>query len=508
MTDSLRSLAGDATRAALMRFTRNPLSGVLTGAVSTIILRSSSATTVAAVGFVGAGLMSFPEALGIIFGANLGTTITGWLVVLLGFKLKIDIFLLPIILIGAILRLFFKGRIATTGYALAGFGLIFVGIALMQQGMAGLQNVITPDQFPADTFFGRLKLVFIGIAITLVTQSSSAGIAATLTALFASAINFNQAAALIIGMDVGTTVTAAMATIGGSIGSRRTGLSHVIYNIFTGAGALILLTPYTLLWESLAPGQLINNAEIALVAFHSTFNAVGVMVVLPFTKQFAHLIEKLIKDNGRTYTQNLDKALLVESNIALTAALSSIHAELLDLLIYTKALLSSKKIRQPIKLNDLQIALDETHAYVDLIHLQKSSTPAWESLLSIIHCLDHMQRLHERCEEDVDRAMAARKTEQLTSAVNLLISSITDTIDAIESGNWATAASNNEEMTSSIFKQLEPLRDSIMTQVAAGKLSVPMATDIVEAIRWLRRVNTHINRITYHMNKATINKNL
>jgi len=508
MTDSLRSLAGDVMRGALMRFTRSPLSGVLTGAVSTIILRSSSATTVAAVGFVGAGLMTFPEALGIIFGANLGTTVTGWLVVVLGFKFKIDVLLLPIILIGAILRLFGKGRIATTGYALAGFGLIFVGIALMQQGMGGLQNVITPDQFPADTFFGRLQLVFIGIAITLVTQSSSAGIAATLTALFAGAVNFNQAAVLIIGMDVGTTVTAAMAAIGGSVGSRRTGLSHVIYNIFTGIGALILLTPYTLLWENFAPGQLINNAEIALVAFHSTFNALGVIVVLPFTKQFAGLIEKLIPDSTHTYTQNLDKALLVEPNIALTAVLSSIHAELLDLLIYAKALLSGEGIKQPIKLNDLQIALDETHAYVDLIHLQKSSTPAWQSLLSIIHCLDHMQRLHERCEEDEDRAIAARKTKELSTAVDLFISNITDAINTIESKNWEAAVSSNEEKTSAIFKQLEPLRDSIMTQVAAGKMNVPRATDTVEAIRWLKRVSTHINRITYHLNKATISKKL
>jgi len=506
MTDSLRSLAGGAMRSTLMHFTRSPLSGVLTGAVSTIILRSSSATTVAAVGFVGAGLMSFPQSLGIIFGANLGTTLTGWIVVLLGFKLKIDTLLLPLILIGAILRLLGKNRVASIGYAIAGFGIIFVGIALMQEGMSGLQNIITPDHFPEDTFTGRLKLVFIGIAITLVTQSSSAGIAAALTALFAGAINFNQAAALVIGMDVGTTVTAAMATIGGSIGSRRTGLSHVIYNILTGIGALILLTPYTLLWENIAPGQLINNAEIALVAFHTTFNALGVIAILPFTKQFSRFIEKIIKDNSHSYTQNLDKALLVEPNIALTAVLSSIHKELLDLLIYSKALLSNTNTKEQIELNNLQAALNETHAYVDLIHLDKSSSPEWQSLLSVIHSLDHLQRLHERCDEDEDRAIAARETEELSTVVDSLISNITDIIKAIENKNWIDADRISEELTSEISKQLDPLRDTIMSQVAAGKMNVPAATDIVEAIRWLKRVNTHINRITYHLNNVTINR--
>ena len=128
MTEGLRELAGDMIRSALMRFTSSPVTGAATGAISTAILQSSSATTVAAVGFVGAGLMTFDSSLGIIFGANIGTTITGWLVALFGFKLKLGTIMLPLILAGAILRLFAAGRLSSTGYALAGFGLIFVGI--------------------------------------------------------------------------------------------------------------------------------------------------------------------------------------------------------------------------------------------------------------------------------------------------------------------------------------------------------------------------------------------
>jgi phosphate:Na+ symporter len=138
MTDGLRTLAGNAMRTALMRFTHSPLSARITGAATTAILQSSSATTVATVGFVSAGMISFSAALGIILGANVGTTVTGWLVAILGFKLKLSAVMLPLILIGTSLKLFAKERFANLGLAIAGFGLIFVGITTMQEAMGGL----------------------------------------------------------------------------------------------------------------------------------------------------------------------------------------------------------------------------------------------------------------------------------------------------------------------------------------------------------------------------------
>ena len=272
LTDGLRALAGNAMRSALMRFTKSPVSGALTGATSTAILQSSSLTTVAAVGFVGADLITFPDALGIIFGANIGTTLKGWIIALLGFKFSLGNIFLPLVFVGAILKLFTKGRLSTIGYTIAGFGLIFVGITYMQSSMSELHSFISFENLPADSITSRLFLVLIGIVFTAITQSSSAGVVAALTALYAGLINFNQAAALVIGMDIGTTMTAALATIGGSVGVKRTGFSHVIYNLLTATGALILLTPYTRIWEYFSPGSLINNAEIALVGFHTFFN--------------------------------------------------------------------------------------------------------------------------------------------------------------------------------------------------------------------------------------------
>lgn len=504
MTDGLRALAGSAIRAALMRFTRSPLSGAVTGAVSTAILQSSSATTVAAVGFVGAGLITFSASLGIIFGANIGTTITGWLVALLGFKLNLGTVILPVILVGTILRLFGNGRVANIGYALAGFGLIFVGISLMQQGMSGLTDIITPEALPADTLVGRLQLVALGILFTMITQSSSAGVAATLTALFVGAITFEQAAALVIGMDVGTTVTAVMASIGGSVAARRTGLSHVIFNLFTACGALILITPYTLLWEYLSPGALSSNAEIALVAFHTSYNTLGVMVILPFTGRFAHLIEKLLPAKKPSYTGRLGEGLLEQPALALTAVQASIHDELLALLRHVNAMLGDSLMGRRADLAELQAALDETYAYVDRIHLHETQGAEWERMLGIVHTLDHMQRLHERCEEEEDRAITARGSAELSDYGRTMVKTINGIFNDIETQSWTEAAERADKTAVYIHDQVEPLRQSILAKIASHEIDVPQGTGRLEAIRWLKRVSKHVARIMQHYGEAVL----
>jgi len=505
MTEGLRSLAGDAIRSALMHFTKSPLSGAVTGAVTTAILQSSSATTVAAVGFVGAGLMAFPEALGIIFGANIGTTITGWMVALLGFKFHLGTIVLPLILLGAILKLFFHDKIAAFGYALAGFGLIFVGITLLQEGMSGFEGIITPENLPSDSLMGRLKLVMLGIIATLITQSSSAGIAATLTALYGNAINFEQAAALVIGMDVGTTVTAAMASIGGSANVRRAGLSHVIYNLFTGVMALFLITPYVYIWESISPDALIQNAEIALVAFHTSFNILGVLIALPFTHQFAYLMKKIIPSKKLKFAKKLDKRLLEEEpNLALEAARISIQDEFIALLQHTNFILGDIQHGKKVNLALLQSALNKTQNYVDRINLKKEENTKWKQVISLMHILDHAQRLHERCEEEEYRARLVQKSPDLHTEHQNLINNNAQIITAIISKNFSKARKDAEKNEKQVIEFMKHYRDMIVEKMVKSEINVPTGTKKLEAIRWLARVNHHIARITYYMEQTIL----
>ncbi len=501
LQEGLRTLAGNAMRRMLIHFTRSPLSGAVTGAMTTALLQSSSATTVAAVGFVGAGLLTFPAALGIIFGANIGTTITGWLVALLGFKLKIGTLMLPLILVGAILKLFAGGRIAALGYTMAGFGLIFVGIEYLQQGMSAFEGVISPASLPADTLAGRLQLVGLGILATVITQSSSAGVATALTLLYADMISFHQAAALVIGMDVGTTVTAALAALGGTTGARRTGFSHVVYNLFTGVFALLLITPYVTAWEALAPGLLAEQGETALVAFHTTFNILGVIIVLPFTRQFASLLVAMVPGREPAWSVELDNSLLDTPRLALDAAQSAITAILSVLLGHVYAILHESSA-QRIDLARLQQALDSIEAYLDSIHLDTSHGSDHERLLALLHALDHMQRLHERCEEEEERAVTVRRTPLLADLHKRLTGDIDAILADISTNNWHGAQLMAARTSAEIESQREPLRTVVVTETARGELSVPESTSRLQGIRWMVRVSQHIARILLHLGHA------
>ena len=504
MTGALQKIAGDSLRTTMLRFTNSPYKGALSGAFMTAILQSSSATTVAAVGFVGAGILTFPQSLGIIFGANIGTTVTGWLVALFGFKFSLGTFVLPFILFGAILKLFAKDRLASIGFAIAGFGLIFVGIAMMQDGVSGFENIITPDILPTDSITGRLQLIGIGIIVTMITQASSAGVAVTLTLLYAGAVNFEQAAALVIGMDVGTTIKALIATIGGNISAKRTGYSHVIYNLFSASIAFILITPYVSFWEYIEPNALVQHGEIALVLFHTFFNILAVCIILPFTNQFANFIKTLIKEKNSSYNLNLDDILLKEPRLALDALLQSVNKEFISILGHINTIILEHPTSSRMNIKELQNALDETHSFVDKIHLHYKDGANWDYLVSIIHILDHLQRLHERCEEEEDRAIAARKTKELDDIVQLLSKTIIDIIYYNETHQWYKAKESSKKVASLIHKKMHNYRKETANKIARGEIDIPEGSDRLEAIRWLRRVSIHIHRINHHLKNAII----
>ncbi|MEA2048626.1 MAG: Na/Pi symporter [Campylobacterota bacterium] len=504
MTEGLRSLAGDTVRNALMHFTKSPLSGAVTGAISTALLQSSSATTVAAMGFVAAGLITFSQSLGIIFGANIGTTITGWMVALLGFKFQLGTIILPVILFGVMLKLFFKDKIASLGYTISGFGLIFIGISFMQEGMGGFEGVIKPDIVATDSFIDLLKLVVLGIIATLITQSSSAGVAATLTALYAHAINFEQAAALVIGMDVGTTVTALMATIGGSVNVRRTGFSHIIYNLFTAVMAIFLITPYIYVWEQVSTVSLIENAEIALVAFHTFFNTLGVLIILPFTYQFAKFIKKIIPSKEPLFTEKLDKRLLHDPSLALEVARVSVQDESIALLKHVNFIMGDIQYGKKANLILLQSALNKTQQYVDQINPKQEKDTQWQEVISLIHILDHTQRLHERCEEEEYRAKLVQHSPDLHEEQQRLITVNHKIINAIKEKRFSDAKKYAKKNEKRMNKSMLPYRSTIAEKMAKDEISIVSGTRQLEAERWLVRVSHHIARITYHMENAIL----
>jgi len=287
MTDGLRMAAGSAMRGILARSTATRWRALASGFGLTALVQSSSAVTVAAVGFVNAGLLALGPALWVLFGSNVGTTMTGWLVALLGLQIKIDALALPMIAAGMLLRLTGPGtRREGWGLALAGFGVLFLGIAVLRDGFAELAAQV---QLPhGEGILGIAALVGVGAALTLLVQSSSAATAMVLTAAQGGLLDLPSAAAVVIGSNVGTTGTAVIAAIGATSNARRAAAAHVLFNVLTAAVALATL-PWLLaltgqVGEALGAG---GNIATALALFHTAFNVLGVLLIWPLADRLA-----------------------------------------------------------------------------------------------------------------------------------------------------------------------------------------------------------------------------
>jgi phosphate:Na+ symporter len=323
ITDGLKLAAGHALRDLLGKWTRSPAHGILTGVSITAIVQSSSAVTVATIGFVNAGLLTLYQALGVVYGANIGTTMTGWLVAIVGFKIKVEVFALPMIGIGMLLRLTGgDSRRAQLGLALAGFGLFFIGIDVLKEAFEGLTAVIDLQKLTLEGVTGVLLFLGIGFLMTVLTQSSSAAIAITLTAATGGIVGLYAAAAMVVGANVGTTSTAGFAVIGATPNAKRVAAAHVIFNVATGMVALLIL-PF-LIWVVRTTGQIVGLEDIpavTLALFHTTFNILGVLLMLPVSSWLARFLEKrfVTQEEIEGRPRYLDKTVAVSPVLAINA---------------------------------------------------------------------------------------------------------------------------------------------------------------------------------------------
>lgn len=393
LSEGLKAAAGDALRGILERFVRRPFSALLSGTAVTALVQSSSATTLTTIGFVSAGLLTFPQALGLILGANLGTTSTGWIVALLGLKISVSAVALPLVGVGALLRLLGRGRSGDLGLALAGFGLIFVGIDVLQVGMEALSERIDPASFPGTTPGGRVALIGLGVAMTVVMQSSSAAVAMALTALHAGSLTLEQTAVLVIGQNVGTTVKAALAAVGASIPARRTAVAHILFNL--GAASLaILVLPVLLPLASALAGE--GDPAVAIAIFHTSFNLLGVLVFLPFLDPFASLVERLVPENTPLITRHLDRSVAEIPSVAVEASRRA--AASATNLLFQASTRGGGEGR--VALTEARHALSAIRSFLGAVHSSPESENVHERHLSVIHAIDHLERFGALLEED------------------------------------------------------------------------------------------------------------
>ena len=328
MSSGLQKAAGSKMRGLLTAMTSNPFKGVLTGVGITTVIQSSSATTVMTVGFVNAGLLTLSQAVGVIMGANIGTTVTAWLVSLLGFKADISLFAVPLMAVGFILSLSKRDKRRHISELIIGFSLLFLGLSLMKESVPDLRE--TPEvlafiqNWTSYGFGSVLIFLVFGTVLTLVLQSSSATMALTLIMVNMGWIPFEMGAAMVLGENIGTTITANIAASVGNPNARRAAMAHTLFNFFGVVWALVLFTPFlklvgtTITWLGLPnPMDIVHSADVAMTAdqemaslygvsmLHTLFNLFNTMILIWFVPVIVKIVEKMIKGKATTEEESV-----------------------------------------------------------------------------------------------------------------------------------------------------------------------------------------------------------
>ena len=331
MQDGFKLLSGGVLEKLLQKFTSNTFYAIITGFFSTALVQSSSIISLVVISFLSVELLTLVQGIGIIFGSNLGSTTTAWIVSSLGVDVKISIYAMPMILFGVILRFSKSNSYKGIGNVLLGLGFIFLGISYMKDGFDTLKNSIDLASYAMEGPLGIIVYILIGGIATVVIQSSAATLAIIITALSAGSIIYINAIALVIGANVGTTFTAILASLASNENGKRVAFAHFTFNIITATIITVFIYQFQDLVDYLAPylGISEDNYTMKLSLFHTIFSLVGIILLSPFIYQIEKLSIKLIKK--KVSAQSKPKYLM-DSNLTLPdTAIVSIRKEIINL---------------------------------------------------------------------------------------------------------------------------------------------------------------------------------
>jgi len=502
MTDGLKRSAGKSLQRILERSTKTPLRGVLSGALITSLVQSSSAVTVATIGFVNADLMKLKHAIRVAYGSNLGTTMTGWLVAIIGFNVNLKGFALPAIGIGMLMTLLIKhGRYPAVGKIIAGFGLFFLGIDLMKGGFEGLEGVISLEAIEEGGLISLVIFTGVGFIMTLIMQSSSAAIAMTLTAAAGGVIALPSAACMVIGANVGTTSTAAIAAIGATPNARRMAAGHVLFNVVTGVAALLIL-PFLLFGiESLQDvGGMESGPATSLALFHTAFNLLGVALMWPFTKRLVTFLKTrfVAAEENEALPKYLDDTVIGTPELAHQALVKEIgRIQAISIRMAEDAISSEASVSPR-----LQVDLHVLHQLADAVggfsaKLRKGDLPdeIAESLpmalastryfIDVAEMADEIDKLQSKEVAGVYAELELSLAEMRREAVAILEAVKLEQVDSdgvLERENEALAA---------LSRNYSAIKAQLLRAGATGKLTARHMVALIELMKNIERLVAH-----------------
>ncbi|TCN22851.1 Na/Pi cotransporter family protein [Mesobacillus foraminis] len=505
MGDGLQKSAGDRLRDILDRFTTNPIMGVLAGVLVTVLIQSSSATTVITVGLVSAGFMTLRQAIGVIMGANIGTTITAFII-----GIDIGEYALPIIALGAILLFFFKNKkVHSLGQIVFGFGALFYGLELMSGGMKPLRGLESFHDLTVELSTNPILGVIVGTLFTVIVQSSSATIG-ILQGLFGDGlITLEAALPVLFGDNIGTTITAILAAIGTSVAARRAAATHVLFNLIGTLIFMILLTPFTGLIR-IFQESLNLNPEMTIAFAHGTFNITNTLIQLPFVAGLAYVVTKLIPGEDAIVdykAKHLDPVFIEQSP---SIAIGQAKEEVLRMgkfavqgLEETNQYIKTKNTKNADTAYQLEDAINNLDRKITdyLVMLSTSSLSENESeqhgmLMDTVRDIerigDHFENIIELIEYQQANKVKMTDTamDDLDQMFELTIKTVNEALQALDHNDKdiATQVVRKEEK---IDKMERSLRKQHIMRISEGVCSGQAGIVFVDIISNLERIGDH-----------------
>jgi phosphate:Na+ symporter len=538
MSEGIQKIAGSRMRNILSSMTSNRLKGVFTGFFLTALVQSSSATTVMVVSFVNAGLLSLTESIGVIMGANIGTTITAWIIALFGFSVNITSYALPIIAIGVPLLFGLRSRTRAWGESLVGFALVFMGLIALKETVPDLKSNHEMLAFlQSYTNLGYLSVilfVIIGTIITVVAQSSSAAMAVTLVMANQGWIPFELAAAMVLGENIGTTITANLAAIVANVHAKRSARAHFVFNV---AGVLWMLVVFIPVIRGIAaymegtmgvsPIVEASAVPIGLSIFHTVFNLTNTLILVGFTPKIAKLVTKMVPSKGDDEEFHLE---FLARNIMPTPEISIMEArkelakfakitikmsDFAHKLIAKKDDKSRKKMMDKMKKYEaitdrMEVEISNFLSKVAEGNISEDSSRKIRSLLSNANDLERIGDLFYQIslviEWQIDRGQWFQK-EQVNNLIRIYslldealeimrenLSSDTDEIDLID-------AMEKERELNALRNEL---RRDYLKKVENGEFNVKESMRYIELVNSCEKVGDHVINISENISGQVV----
>lgn len=449
LSDGIQKGAGSNLQKMLGKITGNRFAAVLTGIGVTAVIQSSGATTVMVVSFVNAEILTLTQAIGVIFGANIGTTVTAWIVSFFGFSFSISAAAIPLFGLGFILKYFKQFKIHNFADCFMGFALLFMGLGLLKDTLSlSPSSVAFLQKFDSIGIAGILLGVFIGAFVTALIHSSSAMTAIVLTMAANGSLSWELSAAIVLGSNIGSTIDAVMSSFGASVNARRTALVHVGFNVAGTLIALLVFKPFLALVDLIVPGIPSQNITTHIAMLHTIFNLCATLIFIPFVDQIASLAKKIIKDNRTEENEHYKlPTILPYSHVSADLYSFQIQKEITKMSIkvmemfdcITNTLTNEKNIEEENKtVNAIENYVDEMNIAITGFLQKCSRLPTANStdrnnFARLIQITDNLENLSDECSsimhtigkffsayDDSDKDIKPKRTKEISDYLEMV----------------------------------------------------------------------------------------